>query len=371
MWRRVFLSVMGVALLMACAGPSTQTPDLSPEEIAAEQARQQYFQIQNFAAQATRLENVAFKITAANVGDCGGNIIPRLGFRALAQGDVSEAKRQITTAALQLDAERPTVISVVDGGPAAQAGMLPGDVVQRVDGRRAPKTGWSSWLNGHVKNVGSTRPMSIEVRRQGQTKMFAATPVFTCAIPISLEQDNDINAYTDSKKIVVFAGMMRVAQSDPELAVIVGHELAHVTMGHRRKREQNQVVGAAAGFLADVAAAAAGVDTRGAGMKDGAALGLTAYAVDFEREADYVGAYYAARAGFDLSGERLWRAMAQENPKEIFFAGLHPTSPERFLQMQKTHAEIAEKIRLKQPLIPERKPVVVTQAPEAKDDNKD
>jgi hypothetical protein len=55
--------------------------------------------------------------------------------------------------------------------------------------------------------------------------------------------------------------------------------------------------------------------------------------------------------------------MAQENPKEIAFAGLHPTSPERFLQMQKTYAEIREKSRLKQALVPERKAVVATQAP--------
>ncbi len=368
MWRRIFLSAIGVAWLAACAGPSAQTPNLSPEEIAAEQARQQYFQIQNFAAQAARLENVAFKIAAANVNECGGNIIPKLGFRALAQGDVGEAKRAVTTAALQLDAERPTVISVADGGPAAKAGMLPDDVVIRVDGRMAPKTGWPSWLNGYVKNVGSTRPMSIEVRRQGQTKMLAAMPVFTCDIPINLEAENELNAYTDYKKIVIYSGILRVAQTDSELAVIVGHELAHVTMGHRQKQEQNQMAGAAAGFMADMAVAMAGVNTGGALMKDGANLGLTAYAMDFEREADYVGAYYAARAGFELSGERFWRAMAQENPKQIFFAGLHPTSPERFLQMQKTYAEIGEKRQRNLPLIPERKPVVVTQAPSGKDD---
>jgi predicted Zn-dependent protease len=30
--------------------------------------------------------------------------------------------------------------------------------------------------------------------------------------------------------------------------------------------------------------------------------GRLAFSVDFEREADYVGAYYAARAGYDLVG---------------------------------------------------------------------
>jgi hypothetical protein len=361
MWRCVVL--LSVGLLTACAGPDTLSPGISPEEIAAEQARQQYFQFQNFNTRAARLENVAFKILAANANDCGGNIIPKLGFRALAQGDTSETTRAAKTAALRLDAERPTVISVVEGGPAAKAGMLVGDVVIRVDGRMAPKTGWPSWLNTHVKTVGETRPIPIEVRRNGQSKILAVRPVFACNIPVELEQDNDLNAYTDSKKIVLNTGILRVAQNDPEIAVIVSHELAHVTMGHRRKKEQNEMVGMAVGFMADVAVAAAGVNTGGAGMKEGAAAGILAYSQDFEREADYVGSYYAARAGYEFAGESFWRAMAQENPQNIFLGGTHPTSPERILRMQKTRAEINEKMRLKQPLVPERKPLIVTQAP--------
>jgi hypothetical protein len=45
--------------------------------------------------------------------------------------------------------------------------------------------------------------------------------------------------------------------------------------------------------------------------------------------------------------------MAQENPKEMVYAGLHPTSPERFVQMQKTTEEIVRKRQLNQPLSPE------------------
>lgn len=368
MSRRVFLLAVGVTFLTACAGPSTRPPSISAEEYAAEQARQQVFQIQNFNAKATRLDNVAFRITAANMTECGANIVPKLGFRALTQGDVGEAKRAATVVALQLDEERPTVIGVVEGGPASRAGMLPGDVVIRVDGHMAPKKSWPSWLKEHVVNIGSTRPMSIEVRRDGRMVMLSAIPVFTCSIPIELVEDSDVNAYTDAKKIVINTAIVRVAQTDSELATVVGHELAHVTMGHLDKQRQNQITGAAAGFVADLAVAMVGVNTGGAFTKSGGDAGLTAYATAFEREADYVGAYYAARAGYELSGERLWRAMAQENPKVIFFAGLHPTSPERFLQMDKTYAEIGEKIRLRQPLVPEQKPVAVTQVPPGKDD---
>ena len=46
--------------------------------------------------------------------------------------------------------------------------------------------------------------------------------------------------------------------------------------------------------------------------------GRTAFNVAFEREADYVGAYYAARAGYDLAGaEEFWRALSLENPDNL------------------------------------------------------
>jgi len=74
----------------------------------------------------------------------------------------------------------------------------------------------------------------------------------------------------------------------------------------------------------------------------------------FEREADYVGAYYAARAGYDLAGaEEFWRAFSLENPDSIRAATTHPVTPVRFVQIQKAVAEIADKQRRNAPLIPE------------------
>jgi hypothetical protein len=40
--------------------------------------------------------------------------------------------------------------------------------------------------------------------------------------------------------------------------------------------------------------------------------------MNYERKADYVGAYYAARAGNYLAGaEEIWRALLLENPDDI------------------------------------------------------
>jgi predicted Zn-dependent protease len=81
-----------------------------------------------------------------------------------------------------------------------------------------------------------------------------------------------------------------------------------------------------------------------------------AYSVEFEREADYVGAYYAARAGYDLAGtEEFWREVGITHPNEIRFSKTHPTTPLRVIQMREVAAEIADKKRRHLPLVPELK----------------
>src|SRR5262245_14398096 len=184
-----------------------------------------------------------------------------------------------------------------------------------------------------------------------------------CAVPVFLTANQGTNAITDGKRIAVYSGILRLAQTDAELAAVVAHELAHVTMRHIQKGEQNRVAGMLGGFIGGLAMdLKAGVD---AGLKGQITTEAKhtremmqgkAFAMDFEREADYVGLYYVARAGYDIAGaERIWRALAQENPRQIFYAGMHPTTPERVVLLQKTAQEIAEKRRHNQPLDPEQK----------------
>jgi predicted Zn-dependent protease len=84
--------------------------------------------------------------------------------------------------------------------------------------------------------------------------------------------------------------------------------------------------------------------------------GARAFSVAFEREADYVGAYYAARAGYDLTGsEEIWRTFSLENPDSIRVTTDHPITPVRFVQMKKVIDEIEIKKRHNLPLVPERR----------------
>jgi predicted Zn-dependent protease len=147
-----------------------------------------------------------------------------------------------------------------------------------------------------------------------------------------------------------------LARTDAQLAHVIGHELAHANLGHSDKKRLNMLFGMAGGLAIDGGFAIGGIYTDGTFARHLGQAGLLAYSVAFEREADYVGAYYAARAGYNLAGvEEFWRAMGAVHPDSIRFATTHPTTPTRFIQMREVAAEIADKRRRHLPLVPDLK----------------
>ena len=348
-----FAPVIVFVVATGCAGPSTNIPKVSANEIASEKVQEQIFQIQKEASDSAWLANVAYRIELANRADCQDRIGPRVGLYAISLADLPVDTRPAAVAALNLVGEQPTIINVVDGSPAAKAGVFRGDTLIAVSNEPAPNTKVGEWLNERIKRNG-VQPLNITTARAGQTRSITIVPEVVCSIPVILANSSQANAFTDGQKIVIYSRILQVAQSDDELALVVGHELAHVNMKHIEKHTENQVAGVLGGAILDVVFALNRVNTGAAFSRAGGNIGAKAYSMDFEKEADYVGAYYVARAGYNVVGaERLWRAMAQENPKEMVYAGLHPTSPERFVQMQKTSEEILRKRHLNQSLTPE------------------
>jgi predicted Zn-dependent protease len=108
--------------------------------------------------------------------------------------------------------------------------------------------------------------------------------------------------------------------------------------------------------LVDIAAAAGGVNTNGEFTKMTMNAGAGAYSVEFEQEADYVGLYFMATAGFKIDDAPLfWRRMATNNSQAISMKSSHPTTPDRFVAIESTVKEINQKIANNQPLKPEMK----------------
>lgn len=354
MWGRVGTAVL-LLLVTGCAGTSTQIPTVSAGETADEKLRQQVFQIQKNEADLARVGTVAYRLKLANVADCGEKVGPHWGFNAAAAPDLPPDVQTAAIEALDLAGDQPTVVAVIPGSPAARAGIAHGDVLVAVNNEPVPNTKLVPWLAERLKADG-VQPLTITIARAGKTRSVSLVPVMACSMPVIIAKSGEANAFTDGKRIVIYSRILEIAPTDDELALVIGHEMAHINMKHVEKHAQNRVVGALGGAVVDIALAMAHVNTGGAFTRSGANAGAVAFSIDFEKEADYVGAYYVARAGYSVRGaERLWRAFAAEDPKQTVYAGLHPTSPERFIQMEKTVEEIERKRAHNQPLIPEMK----------------
>ena len=353
---RYWVPLLGALLCAGCA-PVSRLPDLSEDAIEAEKRIEQIAHIRKYYDELHRVDTIAFRIRTANRADCRGWESAQIGLFAVTPQSLPRKYRSYSREALNLTWARPTVISVVEGSPAAEAGIVAGDEIIALDGELISLTGTAGWMAGWLKHHGP-RPLQANVRRDGVDLTVTITPVMGCAIPINYVTADDTNAYTTEDKIVIYSGIVALAKTDAQLAHVIGHELAHANLGHLDKKLVNKAVGWVSGTMIDVGILAGGLSTGGAFGKEFTKAGERAFSVGFEREADYVGAYYAVRAGYDLDGvEDFWRAMGLAHPDTIRLANTHPITAVRFLQMQKVAAEIADKKRRNLPLVPDLKVV--------------
>ena len=160
---------------------------------------------------------------------------------------------------------------------------------------------------------------------------------------LELVEGADPNAYsypgTDGRNYVcVNLGMFQLVGNDPDAwAALLGHELAHLALGHNAKRQERENVRTASSLAAGLALTLAGVP-MGANLADVATQAAAAsYSRDEERDADAKGLEYAEKAGFDPAGAvRLWEKLAAKSPGggPLQFLNDHPASEERLETMR-------------------------------------
>jgi Zn-dependent protease with chaperone function len=143
--------------------------------------------------------------------------------------------------------------------------------------------------------------------------------------------------------IYVFSGLLE-GLDDDELALVLGHELAHATHEHSRKQYKKKML---VGLGALVAVAALDdVDNPGQRVAFQLAAVLMAsawtsgYGRSHEEQADRVGRRYAFDAGYDVrKGPGLWDRFAGRYPGGggawNFFFGSHQTAKERAASLRR------------------------------------
>jgi hypothetical protein len=336
-------------LLSACLAPKTRTVKIEQEHVKVERQKQQELALLNLRKLNIRLKETAYPLLQSALTFCEDDQIPLTGMILGSQFDYTEDFRETAENLFQLD-QHLRVIHIIEDSPADKAGIQKHDRLVAVNNTVLPTDkSANKRFNELVKQVDSSA-IPLTFARGEASFSIDIDSVPGCNYPALLSENDGVNAFADGDHIIITKGMMRFAQTDQELSLVISHELAHNAMSHINAKTLNSL----GGTLLDIAAAAAGVNTQGIFGR----LGSRAYSQEFESEADYVGLYIMARAGLSTENSAMfWRRMAVEHPASInsSHASTHPATAERFIAIEKTVVQIDEKKQQGIDLLPEMK----------------
>ncbi|MYM31095.1 M48 family metalloprotease [Duganella sp. CY15W] len=159
---------------------------------------------------------------------------------------------------------------------------------------------------------------------------------------VNLLNSPTVNAFCmPGGRIAFYNGILtKLNLTDDEVAMVMGHEIAHALREHAREQAGKNNVASLFGRIAGAAGAAYfGVDPRvGDALGNGAAkMASLSFSRSDESEADMVGMDLAARAGFDpRAGIALWQKMGAVNKSQpLPFLSTHPSGNQRIEDMNK------------------------------------
>jgi predicted Zn-dependent protease len=155
---------------------------------------------------------------------------------------------------------------------------------------------------------------------------------------VNVLNSDQLNAFCmPGGKIMFYSGLInQLRLTDDEIAVVMGHEIAHALREHSREQLSQAI---AAQTAIGIGAALFGLGEGSAGLANAGyeSLIATQFSRTDEREADRIGLELAARAGYDpRAGVTLWQKMIAANkgghPPE--FLSSHPADAARVQEIE-------------------------------------
>jgi hypothetical protein len=200
-----------------------------------------------------RVGLVAYRLALAGSGLCPERYpLTGLLYHHLAEYEPDD--RRLMAARYGLD-RGPGVLTVIAGTPAARAGLVAGDVLLAVNGRPLP-TGASvaaepkreKWrrladeAEDEIEAALRQGPADLRVLREGREIALRLGSIPACLGRVRLARSTQVNAFATGRAVVMTVAMLGFLRDDDELAVVLGHEMAHNIFHHSAMRTEEGVL---------------------------------------------------------------------------------------------------------------------------------
>lgn len=195
-----------------------------------------------------------------------------------------------------------------------------------------------------VKRVGYRLTEAVE-RYCRQNNMSQTIAGF--AWEFNVVESDQVNAWCmPGGKVVVYTGLLPVAQTDDGLAVVVGHEIAHAIARHGSERMSQGLLVQMGGMALSEAISSQPVATQNLFMQSfgmGTQVGiLLPFSRTHEKEADRLGLIFMAMAGYNPRvSVDFWKRMssAKEGGSPPELLSTHPADTTRIAYLQEMMPE--------------------------------
>ena len=157
----------------------------------------------------------------------------------------------------------------------------------------------------------------------------------------TLVKSNEVNAFCmPGGKIVVYEGLMTMVANEDELAVVIGHEVAHAVAKHSNERMSQQVLASYGAQALSIALSQKSAVTQsvanvvfGLGAQYGVML---PFSRNHEIEADYMGMVFMKIAGYNPDAAlSFWKKMSAGSSSKSDFFSTHPSDEKRIAEIKK------------------------------------
>ncbi|HZV84695.1 MAG TPA: M48 family metallopeptidase [Brevundimonas sp.] len=283
-----------------------------------------------------RVARVGFRLLQANTDLCP---VARqsAGWALHAASQYSQQLRPHAVGRFGLRGDLPGVLASPPDSAAASAGLREGDLILSVNGQalNAGPVRSEPVFEGLARNIAqldlalASGPVQLIVAREGRERTVTVQPRRACGYEVQLNPSDELNARADGRRLFISTALAGFTQTDDELAIVLGHELAHHVLRHRT---WDAVGGEGRSENDPVAVSASG--TR-------------------EQQADRVGLFLSARAGFDTTiGPAFWRRFGAYNWRVRYPQLRHDSAEARARRLETVQAEIDAKRAAGEPMTP-------------------